>query len=166
MDARPSPLQPQHASQQLSPHFTLSELCTTTHSNIDNWAADPVIIGRLRALCVEVLETIRTYAKKTMVIHSGYRCPALNKAIGGSTTSQHMKGEAADFHVPGISNLELAQWIEQNVDFDQLILENFIVGQPNSGWIHCSYTSRTPLRNQSLTKFRGDKHYFPGLRIR
>ncbi len=152
-------------NQQLSPHFTLAEMSTTTQA-IDNWPAEDQLVANLRTLCIEVLEDIRAYARRPLIIHSGYRSPALNQRIGGSTTSQHMKGEAADFHVPGISNLALAQWIDRNIDFDQLILENFIVGYPNSGWIHCSYSSRSPLRNQALTKFRGDKHYFPGLRIK
>jgi hypothetical protein len=152
-------------SEQLSPNFTLRELCTTNQP-VDNWPTEVTITSHLRVLCNEVLESIRDYVKRPIVIHSGYRNPALNSAIGGSTKSQHMQGEAADFHVPGISNLALAEWIDKNIDYDQLILENFIVGHPNSGWIHCSYSRRHPLRNQPLTKFRGDQHYFLGLKVK
>jgi len=60
-------------------------------------------------------------------------------AIGGSSLSQHTRGEAADFEVPGVPNLEVARWIRDNLVFDQLILEFYRPGQPNSGWVHCSY---------------------------
>ena len=69
---------------------------------------------------------------------SGYRSPALNKAVGGSKTSQHCNGQAADFESTRISNPNLAKWIEKNLRFDQLILEFYDGEDPNSGWIHCS----------------------------
>lgn len=150
---------------QLSPHFSLKEL-TVTKQPLDNWPKEEKIVTNLRFLAVELLEKIRDHVKRPVIVHSGYRSPAVNAAVGGSSKSQHSKGEAADFHVPGISNYELALWIQDNLNFDQLILENFIQGYPNSGWIHCSYAKSTPLRNQSLTKFRGGSQYFPGLRIK
>ena len=81
---------------------------------------------------------------------SGYRCLALNRQIGSSDTSQHTKGEAADFEVPSVSNLDVAQWIEANLDFDQLILEFWNENHPNAGWVHCSYKTEGN-RNQTLT---------------
>jgi zinc D-Ala-D-Ala carboxypeptidase len=60
-------------------------------------------------------------------------------AIGSSANSQHAKSEAADFEVMGTDNAELADWIKNNLDYDQLILEYYTPGEPNSGWIHCSY---------------------------
>ena len=72
-------------------------------------------------------------------VTSGFRSPDLCIAIGSSVNSQHAKAEAADFEVIGTDNAELADWINQNLDYDQLILEFYTPGEPNSGWIHCSY---------------------------
>ena len=63
----------------------------------------------------------------------------MNKAVGGSDKSQHCHGQAADFESYSISNPDLAQWIVDNLEFDQLILEFYNGKDPNSGWIHCSY---------------------------
>jgi hypothetical protein len=73
-------------------------------------------------------------------ISSGFRDPILSQKIGSSIKSQHCKGEAADFEIFGVANNELADWIKENLMFDQLILEYFEPGQPNSGWVHVSYT--------------------------
>ena len=72
-------------------------------------------------------------------VTSGYRSVELCMAIGSSANSQHAKSEAADFEVMGTDNAELADWIKNNLDYDQLILEYYTPGEPNSGWIHCSY---------------------------
>ena len=113
-------------NKQLSAHFSLKEMTKTTHGHIDNWPTDESIVANLALLCQRALEPIRIHVRRPMVMHSGYRCEALNRVIGGSMKSQHMKGQAADFHVPGLSNYELAKWIDENVNFDQLILENFL----------------------------------------
>jgi hypothetical protein len=75
--------------------------------------------------------------------------------IGSSVNSQHAKAEAADFEVMGTDNAELADWIYANLDFDQLILEFYTPGEPNSGWIHCSYTTDQP-RKQFLHAFKSE----------
>jgi hypothetical protein len=80
----------------------------------------------------------------------------LNKAVGGSATSQHCKGEAVDMEVPGVPNYELAKWIQDNLEFDQLILEFYTSGIPDSGWVHCSYKQGGPQRNAVLTAARVD----------
>ena len=85
----------------------------------------------------------------------------LNKAVGGSSASQHVKGEAVDFHVSGHSVYDLAIWISNTLDYDQLILENFLPGIPTSGWVHCSFARNN--RGQDLTKFKGSKMYHPGI---
>ena len=78
--------------------------------------------------------------KKPIRINSAYRGPALNKAVGGSAKSQHCNGEAVDFEIDGLSNPELAAWIANNLNFDQIILEFYNPKEgPNSGWVHCSY---------------------------
>lgn len=128
---------------QLSPHFTLAEL---THSNkavelgIDNTPSEAVI-ERLKIVCCRILEPVRDHYGIPFKPNSGYRCPALNKALNGSKTSQHMAGQAVDFEVPGIVNYDLALWISTNLVYDQLILENYTQGVPNSGWVHCSIIS-------------------------
>jgi hypothetical protein len=98
------------------------------------------------------------------VINSGYRGPALNEAVGGSSNSQHCKGEAVDIECPGTGNYDVAKWIEDNLDFDQLILEFYTPGIPDSGWVHVSYKSEGN-RKQSLTamKENGKTVYKPEL---
>jgi len=73
-------------------------------------------------------------------INSGYRCPLLNEAVGSKSTSQHLKGEAADIEIGGVPNTLLAQWIDENLTFDQLILEFVEPDDPYSGWVHVSTT--------------------------
>ena len=79
---------------------------------------------------------VREYFGRVKVT-SGYRSPELCLAINSSVNSQHAKAEAADFEVIGTDNAELADWINKTRDYDQLILEYYKVGEPNSGWIHC-----------------------------
>ena len=144
---------------QLSAHFSLAEL-TKTSRNVDN---TPSIeeIDSLRQLCVNVLEKVREQFGRPVLIHSGYRNRVLNTAIGGSVTSQHMKGEAADFHVNDFTVYQVATWISEDLDYDQLILENFVPKVKSSGWVHCSFSRNN--RNQDLTKFKGDKKYYAGI---
>jgi hypothetical protein len=80
----------------------------------------------------------------------------LNRRIGGATWSQHLYGEAADFEVFGVSNKEVAQWIADNCDFDQLILEYYEDGIINSGWIHVSY-SKQENRGELLKAYKNGK---------
>ncbi len=75
--------------------------------------------------------------------------------------SQHVRGEAVDFPVSGHSVYEVAMWISETIDYDQLILENFLPGIPISGWVHCSFARNN--RGQDLTKFKGSKTYYPGI---
>ena len=98
------------------------------------------------------------------VINSGYRGPKLNEAVGGSSKSQHCKGEAVDIECPGTSNYQVAKWIEDTLDFDQLILEFYTPGIPDSGWVHVSYKSEGN-RKSVLTamKENGKTVYKPGL---
>ncbi len=86
---------------------------------------------------MNILQPVRNHFGKPYTPSSGYRSVELCLAIGSSEKSQHAKGEAADFEVPNVSNMEVAQWIVSNLDFDQLILEYYSGG--NTGWIHCSY---------------------------
>ena len=127
---------------RLSPHFRLEEMMrsqTATRMGISNMPSDNEV-DNLKALCRNVLEPVRTRYRVAFSPSSGYRSPALNAAIGGSSRSQHCKGEAADFEIPHVSNWQVARWIENNLLFDQLILEHYVDTDPNSGWIHVSYS--------------------------
>ena len=152
---------------KLSENFSLQELLksqTALRKGIDNKPTDPSVITNLQVLCEKVLQPIRDHFARPVVINSGYRCPKLNKAIGSSSKSQHTKGEAADIEIPGLSNKELAEYIEDNLPFDQLILEFYTPGIPDSGWVHVSYKSEGN-RKSILTamKENGKTVYKPGL---
>ena len=127
---------------QLSDHFTLSELTkssTAERRGIDN-EPGPSEIENLILVCDQILEPVRNHYGIPFAPNSGFRGLELNQAIGSSDTSQHVKGEAVDFEVPGIPNKDVALWVMENCEFDQLILEFYKEGIPDSGWVHCSYT--------------------------
>lgn len=140
---------------RLSPNFHLSEFTksqTASRRGINN-EPNAQQVENLRRLCVNVLEPVRAHFGRPVVISSGFRSPALNRAIGGSSTSQHSHGEAADFEIPGVPNHAVARWISKNLRYDQLILEFYTPGEPNSGWVHCSFRTDR-LRKQNLTAKR------------
>ena len=125
---------------KLSANFTLSELTksqTAVRKNIKNEPSTEHVENLIH-LAETVLQPVRDHFGKPVVISSGYRSPELCEAIGASTKSQHARGEAADFEIMGVDNMQLAMWINKNTDFDQLILEFYEPGDPNSGWVHCS----------------------------
>lgn len=137
---------------KLSPNFSLMEFTksqTGERMGIDN-TPPPHAIASLKMLCVNVLEPIRRHYGRPVVINSGYRGPELNKEVRGKPTSQHCKGEAADIEIPGVANGDLAQWIAENIQYDQLILECYRKGIPDSGWVHVSYKPKGN-RHQKLT---------------
>lgn len=126
---------------QLSKHFSLEEMTksqTASRKGIDN-TPTPEVVENLKLLCENVLEYIRVRFGKPITVNSGYRGPALNKAIGGAKNSQHMTGQAADIEIIGVDNKVLFNWIKDNVEFDQLILEYYKEGVPDSGWVHVSW---------------------------
>ena len=125
----------------LSYNFTLDELTKSQEAirlGIPNEPSDEHITN-LILLCKNILQPIRNHFKVPVSISSGYRSAALCEAIGSSATSQHTKGQAADFELFGIHNKDVSDWIVQNIDYDQCILEFWSPNDPNSGWIHCSY---------------------------
>ena len=140
----------------LSRNFSLQELIksdTAIRKGIDNNPnADQ--IEKLKALCENILQPVRDHFGRVKVT-SGFRSVELCTAIGSSANSQHAKAEAADFEVMGTDNAELADWINKNLDYDQLILEFYTPGEPNSGWIHCSYTTDQP-RKQFLHAYKSE----------
>jgi len=140
---------------KLSKNFSLAEFTksqTALRRGIDN---DPLPehLEAAKALFEHVAQPVRDKFGPT-VVNSGYRSPDLNRAVGGSTTSQHSKGEAVDIEVPGTANYDVAKFIQDNLEFDQLILEFYTPGIPDSGWVHVSYKKDGDNRKQVLTAMK------------
>lgn len=126
---------------KLSENFTLDELTKSQEAirlGINNIPNEEHIFN-LTFLCKNILQPIRDHFKLPVSISSGYRSAELCEAIGSSKGSQHTKGQAADFEIFTIHNKDLADWVVQNLDYDQCILEFWNENEPNSGWVHCSF---------------------------
>ena len=143
---------------KLSPHFHLVEFtrsATALRLGIDN---TPTVshLENLKRLA-SVLEQVRLILGSPIIITSGYRSPALNRAVDGSATSSHCDGLAADFHVPGFgSDMQVAQAIaESDIQFDQLIFE-----QARSTWVHLGIDPR--MRRQVIS-WRSGRGYRTGI---
>lgn len=151
---------------KLSANFSLNELTksdTAIRHDIDNTPSMQVI-ENLQDLVDNVLQPLREKFGP-IVVTSGYRSPAVNTKIGGSTTSDHCHGYAADFEVLGMDNRELALYIrDNNFKFKQLILEFYRDGVPDSGWLHCSF-QKNANKGQVLTakKVNGRTQYVNGI---
>jgi len=151
---------------QLSPHFKLSEFTksdTAIRKRIDN-TPGPLHAANLKKVCEKILEPVRNHFQRPVRINSGYRGPALNAAVGGSSKSQHCNGQAVDFEIDGLPNPELAKWVADNCEFDQIILEFYDPKEgPNSGWVHASYAEGAN-RRQIMTAMtvNGKTVYKPG----
>jgi len=125
----------------LSDHFSLAEFTksqTAIRKGIKNDPNDAAV-ENMRLLCENILEPVRQHYDIPFTLNSGFRCLALNEAVGSSSRSQHVTGQAADFEIPTIANKDLAHWIMDNLDYDQVLLEFYKEGDPSSGWVHCSY---------------------------
>ena len=141
---------------QLSKNFSLAEMTrsqTATRKGIAN-SPSGTHQSNLVLLCQNILQPLRDYYGRPLRVTSGYRSPELCIAIGSSVNSQHAKGQAADFEIPGVSNKELAEYINDNLNFDQLILEFFTPDDPMSGWVHCSFNNKVENRKQFLRAYR------------
>lgn len=153
---------------QLSKNFRLEEFTksqTGARLGIAN-TPSTAHLANLKTLCEKVLEPVRAHYGRPVHINSGYRGPALNKAVGGSSTSQHCAGEAVDIEIPGVANGDLAKWIEANLDYDQLILECYRAGVPDSGWVHVSYkTGHNRKQELTATAVGGKMTYAAGLHL-
>ena len=134
----------------LTNHFTLEEFSfsSTAKSRGINNTVPLQFIPSLRNLCEKVLEPLRERVKEPVIISSGYRCPALNKAVGGKNTSQHMKGEACDIYVEDVEKLRKWFAILMDGDFDQLIFERN--RRTEHCWIHVSCKPDTSLNRHQV----------------
>ena len=140
----------------ISKHISYKEgvySITATRRGIDNVPNDEQL-ANMELIAEKVFEPLRKYVCGTIKINSFFRCPKLNKAIGGSKTSQHCKGLAIDiddtFGV--VANSDMYNYIKNNLDFDQLIWEFGDDDNPN--WVHVSYVSKEDNRNRCLRAYK------------
>lgn len=150
----------------LSANFTLKELTdsdTAKKKGLDNTPTLQVI-ENLTVLAEKILQPVRDHYGKSVKVNSGYRSPEVNASVGGSKTSDHCKGQAADIEINGVANGDLAEWVSKNLKFTQVILEFYTQGIPDSGWVHVSYDPDN-LKCQVLTAIKQDGKtvYLPGL---
>jgi hypothetical protein len=150
---------------QLSKHFELAEFIrssTAKRAGISNMPTD-AHLENIKLLCEKVLEPIRVHFARPIILSSGYRSAALNKAVGGSSSSQHCSGEAADIDMDGtnVTNAQIFNYIKDNLEFDQLIWEFGTTTNPD--WVHVSYESNGRQRKQILraVKKNGATSYLP-----
>ena len=135
-------------TEHMSKYFTRQEFENSQWAirrGKDN-VMDEDTVKRARMLCRHVLDQLREHFNSPVIVTSGFRCEQVNTAVGGSPSSQHKLGEAADIQVIGHSAFEVADWLveESDLDFDQVIYEF-------DSWVHVSYTRRYANRNQALT---------------
>jgi zinc D-Ala-D-Ala carboxypeptidase len=146
----------------LTEHFSLAELTksqTAERMGIKNSPSEDQVLS-LSRLCENILEPTRENYGIPFSPSSCFRSSTLNNMVGGASNSQHVDGCAADIEISGVDNLELARWIERNLFYDQLILEHYVLGNADSGWVHVSYRFDSN-RMQSL-RFDGTS-YLVGL---
>ena len=151
---------------QLTRNFSLHELTkseTAVRNDMEN-NPGPTEIANLTTLAGKVLQPVRDHFGKGVKVNSGFRHPDVNAKVGGSKTSDHCKGQAADIEIPGVPNAELAEWIKDNLEFRQLILEFYTPGIPDSGWVHVSFVDGDNKKQvMTATKKDGKTVYLPGL---
>ncbi|WLT40567.1 D-Ala-D-Ala carboxypeptidase family metallohydrolase (plasmid) [Synechocystis sp. B12] len=134
---------------QLAKNFTLKEMLVSQTASrngfSEQWQPSLDVISNLTKLAQNALQPIRDQFG-IINITSGYRCLRVNRAIGSSDSSDHVRGYAADFVSPTLSELTLAKWTQKNINYDQLILEFGTLRNPS--WLHLSVNPR--MRNQIL----------------
>ena len=126
---------------------------TATRRGIDNTPNNEQL-DCMEKIAEEVFEPLRAYVGGPIKINSFFRCPELNKAIGGSSKSQHCKGQAMDIDdtYGKMTNAEMYHWIKEHLDFDQMIWE--FGNDDNPDWVHISYVSPEDNRNRCLKAYR------------
>ena len=121
---------------------------TATRNKIDNTPTELELLN-MQLVAIRVFDVVRTHFAKPMRVSSFFRSLALNKAVGGSKTSQHVKGQAIDIQgTNGLTNKQIFDYIKDNLDFDQLIWE--FGTKSNPAWVHVSYVSKEKNRKQVL----------------
>lgn len=153
---------------KLSKYFSLAEMTRSEAAQRGGFDNEPTpeALENLKALCVNVLDPLREAMGRPIRVNSGYRGPDANRAVNGSSSSQHCKGEAADIEIDNFDNKKLAKAIiDLKLKFDQLILEFYKDGDPNSGWVHVSHKRDGKQRGEVLraVSLKGKTMYLPGL---
>ena len=141
---------------KISDHITYAEAIhsnTAKRRGIDNTPSEVQVLS-MKLLADKVFEPLRKWVGGPIKVNSFFRSVALNEAIGGAASSQHCKGQAIDIDdVYGRkTNAEMYKWIQENLDYDQLIWEFGTDTQPN--WIHVSYVSKEENRNKCLKAYK------------
>ena len=128
---------------------------TATRRGIENIPNDEQL-KNMKLIAEKVFEPLRKWVSGPIKINSFFRCPDLNKAIGGSSKSQHCKGQAIDIDdtFGKVSNADMYAWIKNHLDFDQMIWE--FGDDNNPDWVHISYVSEKENRNRCLKAYRED----------
>ena len=126
---------------------------TAIRRGIDN-VPNEEQLSNMKLLAEKVFQPLREWVGKPIKINSFFRSPELNTAIGGSSKSQHCKGQAIDIDdtFGYVSNAEMYHWIKENLDFDQMIWEFGDDDNPN--WVHISYVSPKQNRNRCLKAYK------------
>ena len=150
----------------LTANFTLSEMTksdTALRLGLENEPNEQQLAA-LKLLAEKVLQPVRDHFGKGVKVNSALRTLPVNRAIGSGDNSDHVRGQAADIEIPGVPNAELAEWIRDNLEFRQLILEFYTPGIPDSGWVHVSYVAEDNKKQVlTATKKDGKTVYLPGL---
>jgi zinc D-Ala-D-Ala carboxypeptidase len=150
----------------LTKNFTLEEMTkseTALRYDIDNTPNEQEI-SAMKLLAEKVLQPVRDHFGKGVKVNSGFRNQDVNQKVGGSRNSDHTRGQACDIEIPGIPNAELAEWIKDNLEYNQLILEFYTPGVPDSGWVHVSYIPEDNKKQVlTATKKDGKTVYLQGL---
>jgi len=144
---------------RISKHITYAEAIhsnTAKRKQIDN-TPNQAQVDAMRLLAEKIFEPLRKVVGGPIKVNSFFRSVALNEAIGGVASSQHCKGQAIDIDdVYGYkTNAEMYKWIQENLDYDQMIWEFGTDMQPN--WIHISYVSQEENRNRCLKAYKEDR---------
>jgi len=129
---------------------------TATRRGIDN-APNEEQLKNMKLIADKVFEPLRKWVGGPIKINSFFRSPELNTAIGGSSKSQHCKGQAIDIDdtFGKATNAEMYNWIKENLDFDQMIWE--FGDDNNPAWVHISYVSEQENRNRCLLAYKENK---------
>ena len=140
----------------ISEHISYKEgtySTTATRREIDNTPNDEQL-DNMELIAEKVFEPLREWVGGPIKINSFFRCPDLNKAIGGSSKSQHCQGQAIDIDdtYGVVANSEMYHYIKDNLDFDQLIWEFGDDDNPN--WVHVSYVSEDSNRRRCLKAYK------------
>ena len=140
----------------ISEHISYKEgvySITATRKGIDNTPNNEQLTN-MELVADEVFEPLRTYVGGPIKINSFFRCPELNTAIGGSSKSQHCKGQAIDIDdtFGRMTNAEMYHWIKEHLDFDQMIWE--FGNDDNPDWVHISYVAIDENRNRCLKAYK------------